>query len=166
MLGVALGFQAALTFASFSLTWSPGQGSAQSFTLTALLTLAVGVIAPRFDLRTLMLGGACLMTLTGLAFPNVEHVALVAFVATVARRKPDPMPFVHACAEVGVPCASALVVGDSANDAIGARAAGCRVLCVPYGYREGVSAEALGADAVAADFSAAASWIAALRSDR
>ena len=53
---------------------------------TALLTLAVGTIAARYDLRTLLLIGACLMAGTGLAFPNVEQfafVALVAFVGTV-----------------------------------------------------------------------------------
>jgi MFS family permease len=53
---------------------------------TALLTLWIGVVASRYDLRSLLLLGACLMALTGLAFPNVEHivfVALVAFVGTV-----------------------------------------------------------------------------------
>jgi MFS family permease len=53
---------------------------------TALLTLIVGWIAPRHDLRALMLAGAGLMVATGLAFPNVEHfllIALVAFVGTI-----------------------------------------------------------------------------------
>src|SRR6478752_3629754 len=38
---------------------------------TALLTLVAGWIAPRHDLRALLLFGAALMTATGLAFPNV-----------------------------------------------------------------------------------------------
>ena len=42
---------------------------------TALLTLVVGMIAPRYDLRTLLLFGAGLMVATGLAFPSVEHIA-------------------------------------------------------------------------------------------
>jgi MFS family permease len=53
---------------------------------TALLTLAIGSIAARHDLRTLLLLGACLMAATGLAFPQVEQfvfVALVAFVGTI-----------------------------------------------------------------------------------
>jgi MFS family permease len=53
---------------------------------TALLTLIVGWIAPRHDLRALMVAGAGLMAATGLAFPNVEHfvlIALVAFVGTI-----------------------------------------------------------------------------------
>src|SRR2546430_6969009 len=47
---------------------------------TAVLTLAIGWIAPRFDLRALLLFGAGLMIATGLAFPNVEHLALIALV--------------------------------------------------------------------------------------
>jgi MFS family permease len=53
---------------------------------TALLTLAIGTIAARYDLRTLLLAGACLMACTGLAFPSVEQftfVALVAFIGTI-----------------------------------------------------------------------------------
>src|SRR3979409_1101042 len=42
---------------------------------TALLTLAIGAIAARHDLRTLLLVGAALMACTGLAFPNVEQFA-------------------------------------------------------------------------------------------
>src|SRR3954468_19798715 len=38
---------------------------------TALLTLAIGTIAARYDLRALLLFGAALMVATGLAFPNV-----------------------------------------------------------------------------------------------
>src|SRR6266446_8376797 len=53
---------------------------------TALLTLMVGWIAPRHDLRALLIFGAGLMAATGLAFPNVEHfvlIALVAFIGTI-----------------------------------------------------------------------------------
>jgi MFS family permease len=37
---------------------------------TALLTLAVGFLAPRYDLRNLLLAGAGLMVATGVAFPS------------------------------------------------------------------------------------------------
>src|SRR6185437_11221730 len=53
---------------------------------TAAFTLGVGWIAPRHDLRALLIFGACLMATTGLAFPNVEHfllIALVAFIGTI-----------------------------------------------------------------------------------
>jgi len=56
---------------------------------TALSTLAVGTIAPRYDLRTLMLGGAGLMMATGLAFPNFNDVMLVAVVAFVGTINPS-----------------------------------------------------------------------------
>src|SRR5215470_2152786 len=52
---------------------------------TALLTLAIGAVAPRHDLRTLLLFGAALMALTGVAFPAVEHfvpIVVVAFLGT------------------------------------------------------------------------------------
>jgi MFS family permease len=53
---------------------------------TALLTLVVGVIAPRFDLRTLLLWGAGVMAGTGLAFPVAQQlvpIAIVAFIGTI-----------------------------------------------------------------------------------
>lgn len=75
---------------------------------TALLTLAVGFLAPRHDLRNLLLGGAALMVGTGLAFPNFEHVALilaVAFVGTVNPSSGDLgmlVPLEHAMLAQGV----------------------------------------------------------------
>ena len=56
---------------------------------TALLTLIVGWIAPRHDLRALLLFGAGLMVVTGLAFPNVEHFALIALVAFIGTVNPS-----------------------------------------------------------------------------
>ena len=53
---------------------------------TAALTLLVGFVAPRYDLRSLLLMGAGLAILTGLLFPMVEAVApvlLVAFLGTI-----------------------------------------------------------------------------------
>jgi MFS family permease len=76
---------------------------------TALLTLAVGAIAARHDLRNLLLAGACLMAGTGLAFPNVEQfafVALVAFVGTINPATGDLgvlVPIEHAMLAQGVP---------------------------------------------------------------
>src|SRR5437764_2729906 len=53
---------------------------------TALLTLITGWIAPRHDLRALLMFGAGLMAATGLAFPGVEPfvlIVLVAFIGTI-----------------------------------------------------------------------------------
>jgi phosphoglycolate phosphatase len=60
------------------------------------------------------------------------------------RKKPDPMPFLYGCEQLGVTPSEAYVIGDSANDVAAARAAGIRVLCVPYGYNEGEPVAELG----------------------
>lgn len=76
---------------------------------TALLTLSVGFVAPRFDLRDLLIVGALLMAGTGLAFPNVDHfvfIAIVAFVGTINPSTGDLgvlVPLEHAMLAHGVP---------------------------------------------------------------
>jgi phosphoglycolate phosphatase len=74
----------------------------------------------------------------------------------VGARKPDPAPFLHACRLLQVAPAEAVVIGDSANDAEGARAAGCKVLLVSYGYSEGRDVRSMGADGVVATLGEAA----------
>jgi len=66
----------------------------------------------------------------------------------VGKRKPDPEPFLFACRALGVSPPEATVIGDSANDAAGGRAAGCRVLLVPYGYREGQDVRGIECDGI------------------
>ena len=67
---------------------------------------------------------------------------------SLARRKPDPLPLLHACSELGVPVERTILVGDSINDVKAARAAGMRVACVSYGYNYGVDIAQAGPDAV------------------
>jgi phosphoglycolate phosphatase len=50
---------------------------------------------------------------------------------TCERRKPDPLPLLFACKRLQVPATRALVVGDSINDVLAARAAGMPIVCVP-----------------------------------
>lgn len=53
---------------------------------TAVLTLGIGLVAPRHDLRRLLIAGAVLMVATGIAFPAFEQIGLlvaVAFFGTV-----------------------------------------------------------------------------------
>jgi MFS family permease len=53
---------------------------------TAIFTLLVGLIAPRHDLRNMLLFGAVLMVTTGAALPGSEHliwIAAVAFAGTI-----------------------------------------------------------------------------------
>ncbi len=56
---------------------------------------------------------------------------------TTAKKKPDPMPLLHAAEALGVAPTSSLMVGDSVNDVTAARRAGFQVVCVPYGYNHG-----------------------------
>ncbi len=54
-----------------------------------------------------------------------------------ARKKPDPLPLLETCRALGSQPARTLMVGDSSNDAQAARAAGCPVVLVSYGYNHG-----------------------------
>ncbi len=74
---------------------------------------------------------------------------------TLPEKKPHPMPLLHAAKFFGVPVEQVLLIGDSLNDAVAARAAGCPVFCVPYGYNHGEPVEDLDLDAVIADLPAA-----------
>jgi phosphoglycolate phosphatase len=64
-----------------------------------------------------------------------------------ARRKPDPLPLLEACAALGSDPRRTLMVGDSRNDAQAARAAGCPVVLVSYGYNHGEPVRDVDADA-------------------
>ena len=53
------------------------------------------------------------------------------------RKKPDPLPLLKTCEALGTAPAQTWMVGDSQNDAHAARAAGCPVALVSYGYNHG-----------------------------
>ncbi|MCE7914137.1 MAG: phosphoglycolate phosphatase [Nitrosomonas sp. PRO4] len=67
---------------------------------------------------------------------------------SLPKKKPDPMPLLHICKHFNVQPHEALLIGDSLNDAIAARAAGCHVFCVTYGYNEGRNVYELDCDAI------------------
>lgn len=83
-----------------------------------------------------------LLERTGLA----QYFAAVVGGDTLAVKKPDPAPLQLACEQLGVRVSSALMVGDSANDALAARAAGMPVLLVRYGYSEGMPVDSIECD--------------------
>lgn len=62
------------------------------------------------------------------------------------RKKPDPMPLLKTCERLGVSPSSSWMIGDSRNDAKAARAAGCPVVLVRYGYNHGEPIEQVDAD--------------------
>lgn len=74
---------------------------------------------------------------------------------SLPEKKPHPMPLLHAAKFFGVPVEQVLLIGDSLNDALAARAAGCPVFCVPYGYNHGEPVDGLDVDAVINDLPAA-----------
>lgn len=73
---------------------------------------------------------------------------------TLPEKKPHPMPLLHSAKFFGAPIEQLLLVGDSLSDAQAARAAGCPIICVPYGYNHGEPVETLNVDAVIPDLSA------------
>lgn len=77
-----------------------------------------------------------LLEATGLA----QYFSVTVGGDTCARKKPDPMPVQHACTRLNVSPSRALMIGDSVNDVLSARAAGARCWLLPYGYNEGTPA--------------------------
>ena len=82
----------------------------------------------------------------------LERAGVAGFFGTVVAgddgipRKPAGDMLVAACRQMGSKPAEALMLGDSDNDVAAARAAGCPVWCVPYGYNEGRPPETLACD--------------------
>ena len=62
------------------------------------------------------------------------------------RKKPDPLPLLKTCEALGTSPARTLMQGDSSNDAQAARAAGCPVVLVSYGYNHGQPVRQVDAD--------------------
>ena len=74
-------------------------------------------------------------------------------------KKPHPMPLLKACEKLGTLPKHTLMIGDSSNDAMAARAAKCPVLLMTFGYNHGEPNRAVDADGFVddwVDFSGAA----------
>lgn len=67
---------------------------------------------------------------------------------TLAHKKPHPAQLLHACERMGTRPGENLHIGDSHHDAVAARAAGCPVFIVPYGYNEGEDVQGIDCDAI------------------
>ena len=80
---------------------------------------------------------------TAFAKPLLAAKGLDGFFAQVfggdvfGRKKPDPLPLLETCRALGSAPARTLMIGDSSNDCQAARAAGCPVVLVTYGYNHG-----------------------------
>jgi phosphoglycolate phosphatase len=66
----------------------------------------------------------------------------------LARGKPDPLMLTHTAAHFQMPAAQLLMIGDSGNDAHAARAAGCPMALMSYGYTEGESLASIPNDGI------------------
>jgi len=96
-----------------------------------------------------------LLEASGLA----KYFEIVVSGDSLPEKKPHPLPLLHAAKFFGVAIEQVLLIGDSLNDALAARAAGCPIFCVPYGYNHGKSVEGLDIDAVIPDIPAALNLI-------
>ena len=56
---------------------------------------------------------------------------------TLAKKKPDPLPLVHAASYFNISPQECLMLGDSVSDVKAARAAGFSIICMSYGYNHG-----------------------------
>ncbi|MXZ43983.1 MAG: phosphoglycolate phosphatase [Gammaproteobacteria bacterium] len=97
----------------------------------------LGVVTnKRYDLSTLLLKKLDLFSYFGVVVGG----------DTLSVAKPNPDPILHACSALDTRPTNVVFVGDSTTDVSCARAAGCPVVLVPYGYNQGVSVSTLGAD--------------------
>ena len=112
-----------------------------------------GVVAGLQAMRAAGLLLAC-VTNKPLAFakPLLVQLGLDGFFTCVfggdsfSRKKPDPLPLLKTCEALDTLPSRTLMVGDSSNDFEAARAAGCPVLLVTYGYNHGQPIRAVKAD--------------------
>jgi phosphoglycolate phosphatase len=83
---------------------------------------------------------------------------------SLPHKKPHPAQLLHACERMGTSPAENLHIGDSHHDAVAARAAGCPVFIVPYGYNEGEDVQGIDCDAIVASLAEAARRVTGQRS--
>lgn len=113
-----------------------------------------GVVAGLRQLKAHGLKLACLTNKpSAFALPLLQAKGLAGFFDLTfggdafERKKPDPLPLLKTCQALGSTPRRTLMIGDSSNDAQAARAAGCPVLLVSYGYNHGAPIRSVDADA-------------------
>jgi len=127
-----------------------------------------GVIAGLDALRAQGLRLACVTNKPiAFALPLLEQTGLRPYFDVVyggdslPTKKPDPGPLLQVCADFGLAPVQVVAIGDSSNDALAARAAGCRVLNVPYGYNHGQPIQEVDSDGIVSTLLHAAQLISA-----
>ncbi len=115
-------------------------------------------------LRWLRAAGTCLACVTNKrtafvkpllqAMHLAEYFDAVVCGDTLSHMKPHPAPLLYAVEQLEVTPAQALMIGDSENDVLAARAAGMPVVCVDYGYNGGKDIRQVNPDAVVSSMDA------------
>ena len=125
-----------------------------------------GVVAGLDALRSAGLKLACVTNKpTAFARPLLADKGLDSYFPVVfggdafARKKPDPLPLLETCKALGSLPARTLMVGDSSNDAAAARAAGCPVVLMSYGYNHGEPVASAHPDAVFDSLAELPAWL-------
>ena len=96
--------------------------------------LALGLVTNKPEAPTRTILTATGLTATGLAATGLGPFGVVVGGDTLAARKPDPAPLLHAAAALGVAPEETAFVGDGEPDRAAAEAAGMRCLLLADGY--------------------------------
>ena len=72
---------------------------------------------------------------------------------SLPEKKPHPIPLLHAMEHFNTNTENTLMVGDSSNDIKAAKAAGVKVVGLPYGYNHGEPIETSEPDMVVTNLS-------------
>ncbi len=97
------------------------------------------------------------------AFQLSEFFTLVLGGDSLERMKPDPLPLEHLLSEWQLDKSQLLMVGDSKNDILAAKAAGVASIGLTYGYNYGEDIGLADPDAVCELFADILKWIAPLQ---
>lgn len=77
-----------------------------------------------------------------------DHFEIIICGDTLEKKKPDPLPLLHAAEFFGVKPENAMMLGDSISDVKASRAANFQIVCMSYGYNHGVDIREANPDAV------------------
>jgi len=89
--------------------------------------------------------------LEGVALQNLFEFSLGG--NSLEKKKPDPLPLLYTCQKLEVPVENAIMVGDSSNDILAAKAANMQSIGVSYGYNYGEDIDIYSPDIILNDLS-------------
>lgn len=70
-------------------------------------------------------------------FGLLSDMSIIVAGDTLPKKKPDPLPLLHAASVLKADPKKSLMIGDSVSDVESARAADFQIVCVSYGYNHG-----------------------------